>query len=278
MLTQKKLQAQVVQVGVDHGAIPDHVAIIMDGNGRWASARSRPRTEGHRAGTGNVRRIVQHLARKGVKHVTLFAFSTENWERPAEEVSFLMELVREVIKTEVAELHRQGIRVRHLGTLDRLDPGFRQEIENAVALTALNQGMTLNVAFNYGGRDEIVRAVRRIVESRVPVEDVDEALVRRHLFCPELPDPDLMIRTGGEFRISNFLLFQSAYSEFYSTETNWPDFGPEDVDRGRKPTCGGNDASARSSDRPVRWQCPSRRAQPRPPRPVQLAQERCEPG
>ncbi|MBM3958895.1 MAG: di-trans,poly-cis-decaprenylcistransferase [SAR202 cluster bacterium] len=231
MLTQKKLQAQVVQVGVDHGAIPDHVAIIMDGNGRWASARSRPRTEGHRAGTGNVRRIVQHLARKGVKHVTLFAFSTENWERPAEEVSFLMELVREVIKTEVAELHRQGIRVRHLGTLDRLDPGFRQEIENAVALTALNQGMTLNVAFNYGGRDEIVRAVRRIVESRVPVEDVDEALVRRHLFCPELPDPDLMIRTGGEFRISNFLLFQSAYSEFYSTETNWPDFGPEDVDR-----------------------------------------------
>lgn len=231
MLTQKQVKTQPAATGVDHGATPDHVAIIMDGNGRWARARSQPRTEGHRAGTGNVRRIVEHLVMKGVKHVTLFAFSTENWERPAQEVSFLLELVREVIRTEVAELHRQGIRVRHLGSLERLDPGFRQEIEDAVRLTSQNPGMSLNVAFNYGGRDEIVRAVRRIVESRVLLEDIDDALVRRHLYCPELPDPDLMIRTGGEFRISNFLLYQSAYSEFYSTETNWPDFGPEDVDR-----------------------------------------------
>ncbi|MBI2965310.1 MAG: di-trans,poly-cis-decaprenylcistransferase [Chloroflexi bacterium] len=211
--------------------MPAHVAIIMDGNGRWAQARRQPRKEGHRAGTGNVRRVIQHLAKSGVKHVTLFAFSTENWERPQEEVSFLMELVREVIRSEVAELHRQNVRVRHLGTLDRLAREFRHEIEEAVGLTVRNTGMTLNVAFNYGGRDEIVRAVRRILADGVPEEDVDEALFRRYLYCPELPDPDLVIRTGGEFRISNFLLWQSAYSEFYSTPTHWPDFGPEDVDR-----------------------------------------------
>ncbi|MBI4306422.1 MAG: di-trans,poly-cis-decaprenylcistransferase, partial [Chloroflexi bacterium] len=207
-----------------------HVAIIMDGNGRWARARRQPRTEGHRAGTDNVRRVIAHLAKRGVKHVTLYAFSTENWERPATEVAFLMDLVRAVIRTEVAELHRENVRVRHLGSLERLVPGFRKEIEDAVRLTANNTGMTLNVAFNYGGRDELVRAVRRMVSDRVPPEDIDEALIRRYLDCPELPDPDLVIRTGGEFRLSNFLIWQSAYSEFYSTPTQWPDFGPEDVD------------------------------------------------
>jgi undecaprenyl diphosphate synthase len=216
---------------VEASPVPVHVAIIMDGNGRWAQARRQPRTEGHRAGTGNVRRVIRHLGKSGVQHVTLFAFSTENWERPLEEVSFLMSLVREVIRNEVADLHRQNVRVRHLGSLERLAPEFRAEIEDAVALTGRNTGMTLNVAFNYGGRDEIVRAVRRIVAEGTPAEDIDEALFRRYLYCPDLPDPDLLIRTGGEFRISNFLLWQSAYSEFYSTPTHWPDFGPEDVDR-----------------------------------------------
>ncbi|MBI4218611.1 MAG: di-trans,poly-cis-decaprenylcistransferase [Chloroflexi bacterium] len=202
----------------------------MDGNGRWARARRQPRTEGHRAGTDNVRRVIAHLAKRGVKHVTLYAFSTENWERPANEVAFLMDLVRAVIRTEVAELHRENVRVRHLGSLERLAPGFRKEIEAAVTLTAHNTGMTLNVAFNYGGRDELVRAIRRMVADGAPPEDIDEAVVRRYLDCPELPDPDLVIRTGGEFRLSNFLIWQSAYSEFYSTPTHWPDFGPEDVD------------------------------------------------
>lgn len=177
-----------------------------------------------------MRRVIAHLATRGVKHVTLYAFSTENWERPPTEVAFLMELVREVIRSEVAELHRENIRVRHLGSLERLAPEFRHEIEDAVNLTANNTGMTLNVAFNYGGRDEIVRAVRRMVEEGIPPEDIDEALLRRYLDCPELPDPDLVIRTGGEFRLSNFLIWQSAYSEFYSTPTHWPDFGPEEVD------------------------------------------------
>lgn len=211
--------------------IPRHVAIIMDGNGRWAQARQQPRTEGHTAGVNNVRRILSHLDKRGVEYVTVFAFSTENWNRPSEEVSFLLELLRGALRTEVEELHRNNVRVLHVGRLDRMPPGYREEIEQAVALTANNTGITFGVAFNYGGRDEIVEAARRIVADRVPTEEIDEKLVSKYMFCPLLPDPDLVIRTGGEFRISNFLLWQAAYSEFYSTPITWPDFDEAEADR-----------------------------------------------
>lgn len=211
--------------------IPRHVAVIMDGNGRWAQARHQPRTEGHIAGVGNLRRVLQHLQERGVAFVTVFAFSTENWERPPDEVAFLLELLRDALRTEVRELHNNNVRVLHMGRHDRLPAEFQEEIRNAVTLTAANTGVTLCVAFNYGGRAELVEATRRIIEDQVPPERIDEDLIASYLYCPALPDPDLVIRTGGEFRISNFLLWQTAYSEFYSTATPWPDFGEEEVDR-----------------------------------------------
>jgi len=203
----------------------------MDGNGRWAQARQQPRTKGHVAGVGNIRRVLARFEECGVSFVTVFAFSTENWSRPPEEVSFLLGLLRDALKTEVDALHANNVRVLHVGRVDRLPEGFRDEIERAVELTSRNTGLTFSVAFNYGGRDEIVEATRRIVADRVPPEDIDEALISRYMYCPELPDPDLVIRTGGEFRISNFLLWQTAYSEFYSTPVPWPDFDETEVDR-----------------------------------------------
>ena len=210
--------------------VPRHVAIIMDGNGRWAQARQQPRTQGHSAGVSNIRRVLKQLERRGVEYLTVFAFSTENWERPPQEVSFLLDLLHDALHSEVEELHRNNVRVLHIGRLDRLPPGLREEIEGAISLTADNTGITFSVAFNYGGRDEIAEAVRRIVADHVPPEDIDEALISRYMFCPGVPDPDLVIRTGGEFRISNFLLWQSAYSEFYSTPAPWPDFHEAEVD------------------------------------------------
>ena len=212
-------------------AIPRHIAIIMDGNGRWAEARRQPRTEGHSAGVSNIRRVLSHLQNRGVEYVTVFAFSTENWERPKKEVSFLLELLLDALRTEVEELHRNNVRVLHVGRLDRLPEGYREEIENAVALTAGNTGITFSVAFNYGGRDEIVEATRRIVAAGIQPTEIDETLISDNMFCPEVPDPDLVVRTGGEFRISNFLLWQTAYSEFYSTPATWPDFDEEEADR-----------------------------------------------
>ena len=211
--------------------IPRHIAIIMDGNGRWAQARRQPRTEGHSAGVSNIRRVLTHLQRRGVEYVTVFAFSTENWERPQKEVSFLLDLLLEALRTEVGELHRDNVRVLHVGRLDRLPDGYREEIQDAVALTANNTGITFSVAFNYGGRDEIVEATRRIVADGIEPAEIDETLISRYMFCPDVPDPDLVVRTGGELRISNFLLWQTAYSEFYSTPATWPDFDDEEADR-----------------------------------------------
>jgi len=212
-------------------ALPTHVAIIMDGNGRWARARSLPRIAGHRAGVNNVRRVVRHLAGREVEYLTLFAFSTENWDRPAGEVSFLTGvLLRDALGAVTQELHENNVRILHMGRLDRLSPELQDSVGQAIELTTHNTGLTLNVAFDYGGRADIVEAARRIVEAGVDAGDIDEDCFSRYLYSYGIPDPDLIIRTGGDFRISNFMLWQSAYSEFYSTSILWPDFGEEPVD------------------------------------------------
>ena len=215
----------------DDGATPRHVAIIMDGNGRWASQRRRPRADGHRAGTENVRSVISRLVERGVRYATLFAFSTENWSRPGEEISALLAILQEVIRSEAQELHRNGVRILHIGRLDRLPDELSREIVNAVELTRDNDRMTLTIAFDYGGRADIVSAIKSIVADGVPPDDIDDRLIARHLSTGSTPDPDLVIRTGGEFRISNFLLWQSAYAEFYSTPVQWPDFDGDEVDR-----------------------------------------------
>ena len=215
----------------DGAATPRHVAIIMDGNGRWASQRRRPRADGHRAGTENVRSVISRLVERGVRYATLFAFSTENWSRPGEEISALLAILQEVIRSEAQELHRNGVRILHIGRLDRLPDELSREIVNAVELTRDNDRMTLTIAFDYGGRADIVSAIKSIVADGVPPDDIDDRLIARHLSTGSTPDPDLVIRTGGEFRISNFLLWQSAYAEFYSTPVQWPDFDGDEVDR-----------------------------------------------
>ena len=211
--------------------VPRHVAIIMDGNGRWARERGLPRIAGHRAGTENIRRILRCLSDHGVKCITLYAFSTENWGRPQREVQGLMKILDEAIQRESQELHREGVRIVHLGGEDGVPEELRDKVRQAIELTRDNSNSTLCVAFNYGGRAEIVEAVRRIMRKGIPPEEVDEELISSHLYTRGLPDPDLIIRTAGEMRISNFLLWQSAYSEYYSTPTLWPDFGAEEVEK-----------------------------------------------
>jgi undecaprenyl diphosphate synthase len=211
--------------------LPRLVAIIMDGNGRWARLRNLPRLEGHRAGTENVRRVVEAFARYEVRYLTLYAFSTENWSRPKEEVQGLLEMLESIIHREGKALHKERVRIRHLGRLDRLPPSLQQAIQEVLTLTQDNEGLTLSVALDYGGRDEILHAVRRILQDGVPPEQVDEALFARYLYTADLPDPDLIIRTAAEQRLSNFLLWQCAYSEFYFTPVYWPDFDDREVVR-----------------------------------------------
>ena len=212
------------------GETPKHVAIIMDGNGRWAEERGLPRLEGHRAGVEKIRSVLDILARRGVKFVTLYAFSTENWNRPDDEVEGIMGILRQVIHEETTALHEQGVRIVHLGRTDRLLPDLREAVSEAQELTQHNDTVTLSVAFDYGGRSEIVEAVRNIIRSGVNADDVDEAMLTRHLYTDGIPDPDLIIRTGGEYRLSNFLLWQSAYSEFFTTPVTWPDLDAEQVE------------------------------------------------
>jgi undecaprenyl diphosphate synthase len=202
----------------------------MDGNGRWAQQRGLPRLAGHRAGTENIRRIVECCVDLGVHYLTLYAFSTENWSRPPDEVAGLMALLVEYVDREVDALHAQGVRLRHLGRLEELAPHLQRTVCRAVELTQHNTRFTLAVALNYGGRAEIVDAVRRLMTDGVAPEDVNEALIGRYLTTGDLPDPDLVIRTAGEMRLSNFLLWQAAYSEYYATPVYWPDFGPKDLE------------------------------------------------
>jgi undecaprenyl diphosphate synthase len=201
----------------------------MDGNGRWAKRRGLPRLAGHHAGTENVRRITTACADAGVGVLTIYAFSTENWRRPADEVRGLMTLLAQRIDREAAELHRNNVQIRHIGSLDGISPRLAERVRAAVELTRQNTGLVLNVAFNYGARQEIARAVRRLVAAGVPATDITEERINEHLDTAGLPDLDLIIRTGGEMRLSNFLLWQAAYAEYYSTPLCWPDFGREEL-------------------------------------------------
>jgi undecaprenyl diphosphate synthase len=211
--------------------IPNHVAIIMDGNGRWAQSRNLPRLAGHKAGTENLRRIITASVEFGIKYLTIYAFSTENWGRPKDEVQGLMHILEDVIDKELKELNEEGVQLRHIGRLERLGPKLHKKVLKAIDLTKNNDKLILNVAFNYGGRDEIVCAIQKMIQAGVKAEDVDIALVDEYLFTRGTPDPDLIIRTSGELRVSNFLIWQSAYSEWYVTPTYWPDFDKEQYRR-----------------------------------------------
>ena len=211
--------------------IPKHVAMIMDGNGRWAVQRGLPRLAGHKAGTENLRRVIRATEEFGLTNLAIYAFSTENWGRPAEEVQGLMLILQNVIDRELGELHKEGVQLRHIGRLERLDPAIQKKVLQAIDLTKDNDRLILNVAFNYGGRDEIVNAIQKIIKDNIPAEEVTDYLVNQYLFTAGVPDPDLIIRTSGELRVSNFLIWQAAYSEWYITPTFWPDFDKEEYRR-----------------------------------------------
>ncbi|HOV31482.1 MAG TPA: isoprenyl transferase [Anaerolineaceae bacterium] len=207
--------------------IPTHVGLIMDGNGRWATQRGLPRLAGHKAGVENVKPTVLVAKKFGIKYLTFYAFSTENWKRPQDEVSGIMNLLSIFIDKEVNNLHKEGVRILHIGRRERLDQGLRKKIEGAIDLTKDNTTITVQMGLDYGGRDEIAQAVRKIVASGVTPEEVTEELISQNLYTAGIPDPDLIIRTSGEMRTSNFLIWQSAYSEWIFPETYWPDFTEE---------------------------------------------------
>jgi undecaprenyl diphosphate synthase len=209
--------------------LPRHVGIIMDGNGRWARQRGLPRLAGHRAGTENVRRILRASVEYGIKLLTIYAFSTENWQRPQDEVQGLFGILERAIKRELKELHAEGVQLRHIGRLEGLPEHLREQVLQAIELTKNNDTLILNVAFNYGGRAEILDAARRIVADGLRPEQVDEETFSSYLYTAGQPDPDLIIRTSGEMRVSNFLVWQGAYAEYYVTPTLWPDFDAEEL-------------------------------------------------
>jgi undecaprenyl diphosphate synthase len=202
----------------------------MDGNGRWAKARGLARNDGHRAGYENIERVLEAVAAAGVSYLTIFSFSNENWERPDDEVNGLLDILALGLREQVSRLDANGVRIVHIGRDDRLPATLRKEVRAAVRKTARNSGLTLCVAFDYGGRQDIVQAVRRVVADGIAAGEVTEEAISSRLYTGEIPDPDLVIRTGGEFRISNFLLWQSAYAEFYSTQCNWPDFDAAEIE------------------------------------------------
>lgn len=207
-----------------------HVAVIMDGNGRWAREKSLPRNAGHRAGAHNVRRVVNKFKDNGLKYLTLYAFSTENWARPEHEIDTIMELVVATANDELTELDESNIRIVHIGDKMGLDPEVKTAIETCEDMTRDNTEMTLCIAFNYGGRAELVNAIKTIMADPNINIQPDEKLIEKNLYTHNIPDPDLIIRTAGEMRLSNFLIWQSAYSEYYSTETLWPDFDEHEIE------------------------------------------------
>lgn len=204
--------------------IPNHIAIIMDGNGRWAAKHHLPRLAGHQAGTENLREIIRACVEFGVKYLTVYAFSTENWKRSTEEVSGLLKILADSLEKELGELHKEGVRLLHIGRLEKLNIDLQNKILAAIELTKNNQRLVLTIAWNYGGRDEIVFALEKIIKEGVKADAISEELIAKYLFTSGLPDPDLVIRTSGEIRTSNFLLWQTAYSEWYFTPILWPDF------------------------------------------------------
>jgi len=209
--------------------VPRHVAIIMDGNGRWAKERGLSRVAGHRAGTENLRTIIRASAKLGIEYLTLYAFSTENWSRPKAEISGLMHILSDVIDREMDELNKEGARLLHIGHLDGLPKALQDKVRYAIDLTKDNRRITIVLAFNYGGRDEIIHAIKHMLADQVAPDDVDEALVSKYMFTGDIPDPDLVVRTSGELRTSNFLTWQSVYSEWYFPQVYWPDFNEEEL-------------------------------------------------
>lgn len=208
--------------------IPEHVAIIMDGNGRWAAARGLPRISGHRAGTENLRVIIRACAEFKVKYLTIYAFSTENWGRPPEEVEGLMMILEDVIDKELEELNQEGVQLHHIGRLERLNPRLQEKVLRSIEVTKNNKRLILCIAWNYGGRDEIICAFRKMMLDGIAPKDINDELVSNYLFTAGIPDPDLIVRTSGEMRTSNFLIWQAAYAEWYVTPTLWPDFNREE--------------------------------------------------
>ncbi|HCW04683.1 MAG TPA: isoprenyl transferase [Clostridium sp.] len=215
------------------GNMPKHIAIIMDGNGRWAKERKLPRTMGHRAGVETIRRIVKECNKLGIKYLTLYAFSTENWKRPKDEVNALMKLLAEYLRNEIEELHKNNVVVNHIGDISKLPLLCQDELIKAYNKTQNNNGVVLNLALNYGGRQEIIHAIKKMLiqckDGIIDVNDINEESFNDFLYTAGMPDPDLIIRPSGEKRISNFLLWQSAYSEFWYSGINWPDFSVEDL-------------------------------------------------
>ena len=209
--------------------VPRHIAVIMDGNGRWAKKRGLPRLLGHRQGTENLRRIIKACVRAGVRYLTIYAFSTENWGRPQDELKGLMQIFNDAFVNEISELVREGVRILHIGQREGIPADLLNKIDQAVERSEDNRRLILSVGLNYSGQNEIMHAVRKIVASSVAPEEVTESLISENLFTAGTPDPDLVIRTSGEYRISNFLLWQSAYAEWDFPETLWPDFGVEEL-------------------------------------------------
>ncbi|MGH7765514.1 MAG: polyprenyl diphosphate synthase, partial [Candidatus Dormibacteraceae bacterium] len=218
-----------VTVGLDPARLPGHIAIIMDGNGRWARRRGKPASFGHRAGVRTIKRVLDACEKLGVKVLSIYAFSTENWSRPRAEVRALMRLFHETMQREIEEMHRRGVRIVVSGRRDDLSARMRDRIDEAMQRTAGNTNGVLNVCLNYGGRAEIVDAVKRIVSDGLAADEIDESAVSARMYNPDLPDPDLIIRTAGERRVSNFLLWQGAYSEMLVSETLWPDYDVVDL-------------------------------------------------
>ena len=214
---------------ISHNGVLTHLAIIMDGNGRWAENKRLPRLAGHRAGTENIRSIIEESTKLGIQHLTLFAFSTENWRRPSSEVEGIMDILKNVINSETFSLHQQGVKILHIGSLQGLSQELKEAISYATELTRNNKTLCLNIAFNYGGRAEILEATKKMLTDNISVQDLDEKTFSSYLDTAGIPDPDLIIRTGGEMRLSNFLIWQSAYSEYYSTTKFWPDFKKSDL-------------------------------------------------
>lgn len=221
--------ATVEQSRAEPEPVLRHLAIIMDGNGRWATRRHLPRIAGHRAGVNALRRVLELAVDERIEMLSVYAFSTENWGRPRAEVEGLMRLFWDTIRTDIEKLHREGVRLRHIGRLQDLSPDIQRAVRDSVELTRNNTRIGLNVCFNYGGRAELVDAVRQIIVDGHNPNDITEELISSYLYTRDLPDPDMVIRTAGEMRLSNFLLWQCAYSEYYSTPTLWPDFGKDDL-------------------------------------------------
>ena len=214
---------------LDMERIPEHIGIIMDGNGRWAKAKGYPRTIGHKAGVETIRRVLKEAERLGVKYLTLYAFSTENWKRPKEEVGALMKLLVQYFRSELNELHENGVVINTIGDISKLPKECIQEIERAKEKTKNNTGVVMNLALNYGGRDEIVRAVKYLAKDAIEGKILPEEIDEKSLYTAKMPDPDMIIRPSGEQRLSNFLLWQCAYSEFWYSDINWPDFTEQDL-------------------------------------------------